>query len=81
MAYVIKAGVVRVGAEVAIVLGSDLISLVSLGVLRESSDEVGEGFVQRRQGLVVGELGVWGESGGRGKCKVGVCGRGRDTAR
>lgn len=44
--------------EVVVLLGSDLISLSSLQVLRIRFGEVVERFLQRRERLVVGELGI-----------------------
>lgn len=48
-----------------VVVGSDAVDLVSVGVIGVSLDEIGEGFLKGRERVWVGELSIR-ENGGDG---------------
>lgn len=60
MANVIKTYMVGHG-QMVVFLGSYLIGLFSVGVLWVRFIEARKRFIQRREGFMVGELGVWEE--------------------
>lgn len=49
-----------------VVVGSDTVDLVSVGVIGVSLDEIGEGFLMRRERIWVDEFGVREDGGDRG---------------